>query len=1195
MSARRLPSSAAALLIAAGLAACQSSAPPGPPGASAGSAVSPAESPAAVAVPAEKTAPPAALPGKLPAAAGQSSFRFPEAEAATVARPGEPKARVPEPAAPRESPLSLTASDGTGLKLVSLEARGVVEEPLAFTELQLAFENPQDRVIEGRFQITLPQGATISRFAMKQGDRWQEGEVVERQAAARAYEDFLHRRQDPALLEQQAGNEFSARVFPIPARGVKELIVSYSQELVRDDQPYRIHLRGLPELGALHIRVLLGRTPGDQGEQQAKGSSLGGALLTHQVIEVSKRQWVPDRDFEVQQVHAADRLGLRNGNLVVARITPILDAQPEEVGSLFFLIDTSASRALGHAAQVELVGRLIQGLQHGAGPDTPLGVACFDQVLHPVFAGRAGDFGAAELEKLRARRPLGASNLQAALTALPALMNRDGVGRFRRVLLVTDGVATAGEVGGDRLLEAVQSLRVAEVERLDVLAVGGIRDDALLARLVNGGLAKSGTVVDAALPLAEIARKLTRANRTGLRVAVDGAAWVWPVELDGVQAGDQVLVYADLPAGQPFALSLDGVALAADRRELAEVERPLLERAWVKARISRVLHQRDTLAAGDTDLREALRKQVIELSVRHRVLSPYTALLVLETEQDYARFGIDRHGLADILTVGPAGIDVVNRSAASMLPPTPVQVAAAPQPAKTPVRRPGFSGEAQDTTVRRGDVPARARRGDLRGGDEAPEASTGAAAPDTASLQRSFEGEAEMKEAEPVEEAAGGLRGGGAVADVDRSSPARPAAPPPPPAALAPPADAPAAAFAAPPAAAPMPAPAPVGEQQQVARIAVGSAAPEGQAAAAGQEDDGRRLAAREEVASRTALRLIASPRADREQRVARPQSEPAQKPRLSPYTGPFQEVMDLLARKRVEQALSHAGAWLDRSPGDVMALVALGEALEASGEVGEAARAYGSLIDLFPSRADMRRFAGERLERLQDGAALDLAIDTYRKAAEQRPDHPASHRLLAFALLRAGKAQEAFRVLVTGSSQRYPAGRFAGVDLILREDLGLAAAAWIKNAPAQREEILGLLRTAGGSIEDQPSLRFVLNWETDANDVDFHIHDGKGGHAYYQAMHLPSGGELYADVTTGYGPECFTIRHPPGQRAYPYRLQAHYYSRGPMGYGMGKLQIIEHDGQGRLSFEERPFVVMQDQAFVELGTVRQPLRLARN
>jgi hypothetical protein len=40
------------------------------------------------------------------------------------------------------------------------------------------------------------------------------------------------------------------------------------------------------------------------------------------------------------------------------------------------------------------------------------------------------------------------------------------------------------------------------------------------------------------------------------------------------------------------------------------------------------------------------------------------------------------------------------------------------------------------------------------------------------------------------------------------------------------------------------------------------------------------------------------------------------------------------------------------------------------------------------------------------------------------------------------------------------------------------------------------------------------------------------------------------------------------------------------MGYGMGKLQIIEHDGHGNLRFDERPFVIMQDGAFVDLGRV---------
>ena len=74
-----------------------------------------------------------------------------------------------------------------------------------------------------------PWAAAISRFAMRVGDRMQEGEVVERRRAQQVYEDFLHRKQDPALLEKDAGNEFDARVFPIEPNAEKVIVIAYSE------------------------------------------------------------------------------------------------------------------------------------------------------------------------------------------------------------------------------------------------------------------------------------------------------------------------------------------------------------------------------------------------------------------------------------------------------------------------------------------------------------------------------------------------------------------------------------------------------------------------------------------------------------------------------------------------------------------------------------------------------------------------------------------------------------------------------------------------------------------------------------------------------------------------------------------------------------------------------------------------------
>ncbi len=1038
------------------------------------------------------------------------------------------------------APLSLTASDGSGLELVSLTAQAVVDDPLAFTELHLTFRNPENRTREGRFRITLPSGATISRFAMRVGDRWQEGEVVEQQAARVAYEDFLHRRQDPALLEAEAGNEFSARVFPIPPAATKELIVSYSQELTRANEPYRLPLRGLPKLGNLSIRALVGKTM----TGGAPASSLGGARLQREIVEVDKRDFRPDRDFEVTHTGDRGRLGLRDQNLVVARIVPFADdVRRDNVASLLVMVDTSASRALGLGDQLAAWDHLIAEVRKD-GSDPMLTVAAFDQDVAPIYTGRASGLGDVVRKRVTERRALGASDLGRALR-WAADNVRPTAGRRARVLLVTDGVATAGETGAPALRQHVKALAGAGVERLDVLAVGGIREDALLTQLVTAGLPHDGVVLDATQPAATLAHRLTRATRSGIKLEVDGAGWIWPNTLNGVQPGDEVLVYADLPAGKPLRVKANG-QMVATTGTLAPVDRPLLERAWVKARIARLLdlHDRGETGGADPDMKDVFKKQAIELSIKNRVLCPYTSLLVLETEQDYARFGIERRALADVITVGAGGIELLHR--------TDMATAIATSP---------FEGQDQEESGRATDavrmkdelqkkahvqhMPAKRTTADDGNQEDAPEARVREAAPASSELDRS----------------AVVSRMGARHAEKASSAPA------------------PVMAEAAPePAAAPPPPPAPmrrrdISDEPLARSIGGGGTAARPRAAIAEPS-----MSAAGPARAQAMLRGRPAPGAI---------AVAPQMPSTPPLEGALREVSDLLHRHDFGAALAKARSWREQDPGDVLALVALGECGEASSDLTLAARAYGSIIDLFPGRADMRRFAGERLERVRGAAALALAVDTYRKAVEQRPDHPASHRLLAFALLKQGRAREAFNAIVAGASRRYPDGRFAGVDRILREDVGLVAAAWMRAEPARAGEIRAQLERAHGTVENAPSLRFVLSWETDANDVDFHIHDSRGGHAYYASRQLPSGGELYADVTTGYGPECFTIRGPSAGRAFPYTLQAHYYSRGPMGYGMGKLQIIEHDGHGGLHFEERPFVIMQDGAFVDLGVVK--------
>lgn len=1005
------------------------------------------------------------------------------------------------------SPMSLTASDGTGLRLASLTARAVVEGPLAFTELRLSFDNPEDRQLEGRFSITLPPGAALSRFAMQIDGRWQEGEVVERQAARVAYEDFLHRRQDPALLENDAGNVFQARVFPIAPRARKELVLSYSQELAHEAEPFRLPLCGLPELDLLDVDVAI-----VQGVMGAAETSLGGVTTEVYHLDLRREKLQPTKDLEAR-VGKVPAQGLRSGDLAVARVVPVLETPADPVTAITFLVDTSASRALDFRGQVQRLTELVAALPRQA----QVHVVAFDQSAESIYSGRADGLDDAALERLRARGAMGASDLAQAIAALPVLR-----ATAPRLVLVGDGVVTAGADESSTLQERLRALAGVGVRRVDAIVDGGIQDATMLTALTRAGLPSDGVVLDARLPAATLAERLGQATRSGIRVEVPGAEWVWPTTLDGVQAGDERLVYAMLPAELPLEVRLSGAAVRDAKPSLAVVPEPLLGRAHAQARISELTARRAALPADDATGRARLQDEIVQLSTRHRVLSDFTALLVLETEADYARFGIDRRALADILVAGPSGVELLRRAE---------PVTARPEP----VDAPRWIADDDERSKEEAKPEAKSEARDADKGASEPLA----LAPEDL-VPTPVQALDEAEHAAPDD--GDGVRHRGEEGVMGR--PARPS-----------PAD---------PEVMAQEAPAPGGD--------VGIAGPD-RSGGSGRSD-------------------TAAPRRER-----RPSTRPAPVPPpgllagptvevppvADPYDGRFATVMAALGRGELDAAEREATAWRGESPGDVLALVAVGEVLEARGRKADAARAYGSIVDLFPGRADLRRMAGERLERL-GGDALLLAIDTYAHAVEQRPDHPSSHRLYAYALLKAGRHAEAFAALEAALDRSYPGGRFAGVDQLLREDLGLLGAAWLAADPSQRTRVEGSLAKHGVVLPTGPSTRFVLNWETDANDVDLHVYDAKGGHAYFANRTLGSGGQLIADVTTGYGPECLSVE---GKRsAGPYRVLAHYYARGPMGYGMGKLEVIEHDGRGGMRFEEQPFVVMKDGSYVDLATV---------
>jgi vault protein inter-alpha-trypsin-like protein/VWA domain-containing protein len=158
------------------------------------------------------------------------------------------RASEPAPQLPNAALAPLEAFDPGGVG--SLETRAVSGDPsrLALTSVHVSaqqrgdmaeveathtFHNDGQSVLEGTFRFPMPDGALLTGLAMLIDGKLMEGELVEREKARRTYEAIVDGMQDPALLEWEHGSVFKMRVFPIEPQRDKVVTIRYLTPLRR--------------------------------------------------------------------------------------------------------------------------------------------------------------------------------------------------------------------------------------------------------------------------------------------------------------------------------------------------------------------------------------------------------------------------------------------------------------------------------------------------------------------------------------------------------------------------------------------------------------------------------------------------------------------------------------------------------------------------------------------------------------------------------------------------------------------------------------------------------------------------------------------------------------------------------------------------------------------------------------------------
>jgi len=102
---------------------------------------------------------------------------------------------------------------------------------IATTTLDIEYYNPYERDLIGQFSMPLQEGEEISRYALMVNGHLREGVVVDKVKARQTFEAVVRKKIDPGIANLTKGNYFKTKIYPIPAKGYKRVVISTTQKL----------------------------------------------------------------------------------------------------------------------------------------------------------------------------------------------------------------------------------------------------------------------------------------------------------------------------------------------------------------------------------------------------------------------------------------------------------------------------------------------------------------------------------------------------------------------------------------------------------------------------------------------------------------------------------------------------------------------------------------------------------------------------------------------------------------------------------------------------------------------------------------------------------------------------------------------------------------------------------------------------
>lgn len=530
-----------------------------------------------------------------------------------------------------------------------------IENQVATTHVDQVFYNPNDWAVEGEYVFPIPVDAAVSDFILWiDGDPVQ-GEILDADQARRKYEEIVSNLRDPALLEYADMGAFRARVFPIPPMGERRIELEYSQALTAENglvrylYPLGTEKFSMEPLEDVSVTVNVSSSqPIRAVYSPSHPISIHREDDYHILVGYEEQDVLPDKDFalfySIGETEAFHLLTYRDPSdmddpdgffllLLAPSVQQSLRAVPKDV---LLVLDCSGSMDGEKFIQAQDAVRFIL---ENLNPDDRFNLITFSTGVEVYSSGLQPASEAKDalpwVDRLRAE---GSTDINRALLEAAYMVDQE---RPTYLIFLTDGLPTVGEVDNQRIIDNLEGSAPKNLS-LFAFGVGYDVDTYLLDSLAQAHHGSSTYVVPGEQldeVLSAFYSKISAPVLTDLNLDFGDLITydVYPHPLPDLFIGSQITIVGRYRDGGTTDVKLSGLVnnrkqTYSYRDQIFDIESfnragsiSSLPRLWATRKIGYLLKQ-VRLTGPDKEIID----EIVRLSIRYGIVTPYTSYLVTE-------------------------------------------------------------------------------------------------------------------------------------------------------------------------------------------------------------------------------------------------------------------------------------------------------------------------------------------------------------------------------------------------------------------------------------------------------------------------------------------------------------------------------------------------------------------------------------